>query len=46
MSLIPVLIGGGIPLVPPGPSRVELRYKRHRHYRKTGTLGLEYDVVR
>jgi dihydrofolate reductase len=46
MSLIPVLIGGGVPLVPPGPSRVELRYKRHRLYSKTGTLGLEFDVVR
>ena len=45
MSLIPVLLGGGIPLLPPPASRVKLRLRGHRVYRRTGTIGLEYDIV-
>jgi dihydrofolate reductase len=45
VSLIPVLLGGGIPLLPPPADRVRLRLKKHRVYEKTGTVGLEYDIV-
>jgi dihydrofolate reductase len=44
VAVIPVLLGGGIPLLPsPGP-RLSLQLRKHRLYPKTGTLFLEYDV--
>jgi dihydrofolate reductase len=46
VSLIPVLLGGGIPLLPPPATRAALKLRRHRVYEKTGTVGLEYDVTR
>jgi dihydrofolate reductase len=45
VSLIPVLLGGGIPFLPPPADRARLRLKKHRVYEKSGTVGLEYDVV-
>ena len=45
VGIIPVLLGGGIPLLPPPASRATLRLRRHRVYETTGTVGLEYDVV-
>ena len=45
VSLIPILLGGGIPFLPPPADRTRLRLKSHRVYEKTGTVGLEYDVV-
>jgi dihydrofolate reductase len=44
-SVIPVLLGGGIPLLPSPAGRARLRLKNHRVYEKTGTVGLEYDIV-
>jgi dihydrofolate reductase len=45
VAIIPVLIGGGIPLMAtPGP-RLRLELRSHRLYKQTGTLFLEYDVV-
>ena len=42
---LPVLLGGGIPLLPsPGP-RLTLALRQHRLYAKTGTLFVEYDLV-
>jgi dihydrofolate reductase len=46
VSVIPVLLGGGIPLLPPPAERATLKLRKHRIYEKTGTVGLEYDIVR
>jgi dihydrofolate reductase len=44
VAVIPVLLGGGIQLLPvPGP-RLTLKLRKQRLYKKTGTLFLEYDV--
>jgi dihydrofolate reductase len=44
--VIPVLLGRGVPLLPPPADRATLRLTSHRFYEKTGTVGLEYDIVR
>jgi dihydrofolate reductase len=44
VSVIPVLLGGGIPLLPPPAGRATLKLRKHRIYRKTGTIGLWYDI--
>ena len=44
--IVPVLLGGGIPLLPPPADRATLALKAHRVFAKTGTVGLEYDIVR
>jgi dihydrofolate reductase len=45
VAIVPVLLGGGVGLLPsPGP-RLSLRLRAHRVYRATGTLLLEYDIV-
>lgn len=46
VSLIPVLLGSGIPLLPPPAERAMLKLRKQRLYEKTGTIGLEYDIVR
>jgi dihydrofolate reductase len=46
VSLIPVLLGGGIPLLPSPASRPVLKLRNQRVYTKTSTLGLEYDIVK
>jgi hypothetical protein len=38
------LLGTGIPVFPP-PGRVTLKLRSQRLYTKTGTLGVEYDIV-
>jgi dihydrofolate reductase len=45
VAVIPVLLGGGIPLLPSPADRAKLKLKKHRLYAKTGTVGLEYDIV-
>jgi dihydrofolate reductase len=46
VAVIPVVLGGGIPLIAtPGP-RLSLRLRSHRVLAATGTLLLEYDVSR
>ena len=46
VAILPILLGGGLPLLPsPGP-RLPLRLRTQRLYPKTGTLFVEYDVVR
>lgn len=44
VAIIPVLLGGGIPLLPPPGPRLSLKLRAHRLFAKTGTLLLEYDV--
>lgn len=44
-NVIPVLLGGGIPMLPSPADRARLELKQHRVYKKTGTVGLEYAVL-
>ena len=45
VAVIPVLLGGGVPLLPaPGP-RLSLRLREQRVFSTTGTLLLGYDVA-
>ena len=46
VSLIPVLLGGGIPFLPSPAGRAVLKLRKHRIFEKTGTVGLEYDIER
>jgi len=44
VAIIPIILGGGLPLMPtPGP-RLRLRLRSHRLYAATGTVFVEYDV--
>jgi dihydrofolate reductase len=45
VSVIPVLLGGGIPFLPSPAERATLKLRKHRVYEKTGTVGLQYDIV-
>jgi dihydrofolate reductase len=45
VSIIPVLLGGGLPLLPPPAQSAKLAFTKHRIYEKTGTVTLEYAVV-
>lgn len=45
VSVIPVVLGSGTPLLPEG-KRHKLKLEKQRVYAKTGTLGLEYSVER
>jgi dihydrofolate reductase len=45
VAVIPVLLGGGVPLLPDSPKRAELQLVEQRVYPKTGTISLEYAVV-
>jgi dihydrofolate reductase len=44
VAVIPVLLGGGIPLLAAPASRAKLALTSHRLYKKTGTMMLGYDV--
>lgn len=43
IAVIPILLGGGIPLLPPPTSRTKLKLIGHRVY-KTGIVMLEYAI--
>jgi dihydrofolate reductase len=45
-AVVPVLLGGGMPLLPSPAERARLRLKTRRVYEKSGIVALEYDVVR
>ncbi len=44
VALVPVLLGGGIPLLPSPAARARLELTQHRVYRKSGIVSLEYVV--
>jgi dihydrofolate reductase len=44
VGVIPVLLGKGIPLLPPTAGRVPLKLVSSKTYKTTGTIGLEYAV--
>lgn len=46
VGVIPVLLGGGIPLLPARSQRTTLRLVGSQVYKATGTLALEYAVQR
>jgi dihydrofolate reductase len=45
VAVIPVLLGGGIPLFPPPAPQTTLKLTSHRLYEKTGTVSLQYTIV-
>jgi dihydrofolate reductase len=44
VAIVPILLGGGIPLLASLPTRTELKLTTHRVYQKTGIISLEYSV--
>ena len=44
VALIPVLLGGGVPLLPSPADRARLALTSHRVYAATGTVSLEYTI--
>ena len=45
LAVIPVLLGGGLPLLPHPAKQAKLKLLNHRTYPKTGTVSLEYAPV-
>lgn len=45
VAVIPVLLGGGLPLLPHAAKQAKLRLVKHRIYEKTGTVSLEYALA-
>ncbi len=45
VGVMPVLLGGGIPLLPTPAPRTKLVLRNQRVYEKSGIVGLEYDVM-
>jgi dihydrofolate reductase len=43
-AIVPVLLGTGIPMLPPSSKRTKLSLTNHRVYPKSGIIGLEYAV--
>ena len=46
VAVVPVLLGGGRALLEPPATRARLRLAQHRLFAQTGTLLLEYEVLR
>lgn len=44
VAVMPVLLGEGIPLLPPTQKRTQLKLVSHKIY-KSGIVGLEYEIV-
>jgi dihydrofolate reductase len=45
VGIMPVVLGGGIPLLPTPADRARLKLTKQRVYEKSGIVGLEYDIV-
>lgn len=46
VSVVPVLLGDGIPLLPPPFRKLRLKLTKHKVLKATGTISLEYEIVR
>ncbi len=46
VAVMPVLVGGGIPLLPPPAEQTKLRLTNHKVFEKTGIISLEYAIDR
>src|SRR5262249_17386193 len=44
VAIVPVLLGGGIPLLPPPARSAKLKLTGQKVYKKTGIVSLEYRV--
>src|SRR6476646_5223410 len=44
VTVVPVLLGGGIQFLPPHARSAKLKLTRHKVYTKTGTVALDYAV--
>ena len=44
VAVMPVLLGEGVPLLPPPAKRIALKLTAHKLYAKTGIMSLEYAV--
>ena len=44
VSIIPTILGAGVPLVAESASRIGLTLQQHRVYKETGTVSLTYSV--
>lgn len=44
VSVVPVLLGGGIPLLPAPADRAKLKLLKQRVYEKTGLVRVEYEI--
>lgn len=45
VAVVPVLLGGGTPLLPSAQRRIPLQLVGQRVYEKTGTVALDYEAV-
>ena len=45
VSVIPVLLGGGVPVLPSPADRARLKLLNQRSYSKTGIVRLEYEIL-
>jgi dihydrofolate reductase len=45
VAIVPVLLGGGVPLLPSPADRTRLTLRKHRVYEGSGIVALEYDAV-
>ena len=45
VAIVPILLGGGLRMLPEPAKQAKLRLTNHKLYEKTGIVLLEYDVV-
>jgi dihydrofolate reductase len=46
VAVMPVLLGGGIPLLATPSERAKLKLRKQEVYKNTGIVSLEYDILR
>jgi dihydrofolate reductase len=46
VGVIPVLLGGGVPLLPAFDTQTRLKLTDHRIYNKSGIVMLQYSVLK